>query len=197
MDVQLLLQTQAGVTPIKNFYLDMFDDETIELTRSIQDVRDITKQFSDYSKSFNLPASAANNEAFKFFFKTDLLDGYNQHQEANAIIEFKGIPLIAGTLELVGSNTYKGKEKTYEVVFYGSVKSISQVMGEDTLPQIDWSAYDHNLTFGVVNFSWNGNLFNGGIVYPLWDCSNRGWIYDSIITQAAQETLPLLTGLFS
>ena len=35
---------------IENNRIDLFDDETIELTSTIQDVRDIAKVFADYSK---------------------------------------------------------------------------------------------------------------------------------------------------
>ena len=194
MEVKIFLQTQRGVTPERNFYIDLFDDETIELTRSIQDVRDISKQFSDYSREFNIPASPNNNEAFKFFFKTDFQNGYNQHQEANAIIEFKGIPLLAGTIELMGASTYKGKEQSYEVVFYGNVKSISQTMGEDTLPQLDWSAYDHTLNRSNVQDSWFNLLFSGAVVYPLWDCSTRGWYYNSNGNQNNPQNIAEFSG---
>ena len=42
--------------------VDLFSDETIEINSSIQDFRDIGKIFSDYTQSFNVPASDTNNK---------------------------------------------------------------------------------------------------------------------------------------
>ena len=44
--------------------IDMFDDETINLTSKIQDVKDIGKVFTDFSETFTVPASRENNKVF-------------------------------------------------------------------------------------------------------------------------------------
>ena len=41
--------------------LDLFDDESINVTQSVQDVNDISKVFGDYSQTFSVPASARND----------------------------------------------------------------------------------------------------------------------------------------
>ena len=37
--------------------VDMFKDESVTITQSIQNVKDPSKIFTDFSKTFNLPAS--------------------------------------------------------------------------------------------------------------------------------------------
>ena len=37
--------------------VDFFDFETIEINSTVQDFRDISKVFTDYSREFSLPAS--------------------------------------------------------------------------------------------------------------------------------------------
>ena len=49
---------------IENQRVDLFNDETIEVTSTIQDFRDISKIFSDYTQSFNVPASDTNNKRY-------------------------------------------------------------------------------------------------------------------------------------
>ena len=44
--------------------VDLFEDETISVTSKIQDIRDISKVFTDFSQSFTLPASKKNNKIF-------------------------------------------------------------------------------------------------------------------------------------
>jgi hypothetical protein len=52
---------------INNQRVDLFDDENISLTQTIQNVRDIEKVFTDFSKSFTIPASKTNNKIFKHY----------------------------------------------------------------------------------------------------------------------------------
>ena len=48
--------------------VDFFDFESIEVTSTVQDFRDISKVFTDYSKTFNVPASRTNNKIFKHYY---------------------------------------------------------------------------------------------------------------------------------
>jgi len=44
--------------------VDLFKDESVNLTQSLQDVKDIEKVFTDFSRTFSVPASRANNKIF-------------------------------------------------------------------------------------------------------------------------------------
>ena len=44
--------------------VDLFDDESVVLTQTIQNVKDVQKVFTDYSKTFTLPATKENNKIF-------------------------------------------------------------------------------------------------------------------------------------
>ena len=47
--------------------VELFKDESVVLTQSIQNVRDIQKVFTDYSKTFTIPATKENNKIFKHY----------------------------------------------------------------------------------------------------------------------------------
>ena len=57
---------------IQGTRIDLFNDESISLTQTIQNVRDIGKVFTDFSKSFTLPASKTNNKIFKHYYNFDI-----------------------------------------------------------------------------------------------------------------------------
>jgi len=40
--------------------VDLFKDETVSFTQTIQNVKDISKIFTEFSKTFSLPASKVN-----------------------------------------------------------------------------------------------------------------------------------------
>ena len=47
--------------------VELHDNESVVLTQSLQDVLDIQKVFTDYSRTFNVPASKNNNKIFKHY----------------------------------------------------------------------------------------------------------------------------------
>ena len=55
--------------------IDLFSDEGIQITSRINDVRDISKVFTDFTQDFSIPASATNNKLFKHFYNVDIIIG--------------------------------------------------------------------------------------------------------------------------
>ena len=64
-------QTAISTTEEDFVRLDLMEEELISLTQVIQDVKDIDKLFTDYSRTFNLPASKTNNKIFKHWYNPD------------------------------------------------------------------------------------------------------------------------------
>ena len=65
---------------IEGEQIELYDDESITLTQSIQDVRDIKKIFYDYSRTFSVPASKNNNKIFKHFYNY-FIDGFDARKK--------------------------------------------------------------------------------------------------------------------
>ena len=45
--------------------IDLFTDESINMVQSIQNIKDISQVFVEFSRSFDVPASKNNNKVFK------------------------------------------------------------------------------------------------------------------------------------
>ena len=45
--------------------IDLFKDETVSITQTIQNIKDIAKVFTSFTKTFSVPASSTNNKLFK------------------------------------------------------------------------------------------------------------------------------------
>ena len=52
---------------------DLFQEESIEINLSTQNIKDISKVFGDFTQSFTIPASSANNKMIFGFFSRDPL----------------------------------------------------------------------------------------------------------------------------
>ena len=52
--------------------VDQFKDESVSFTQTIQNVKDIKKIFTEFTKTFALPASKKNNKIFKHYYNYDI-----------------------------------------------------------------------------------------------------------------------------
>ena len=95
----------------------VFDDEKIILKSSIKDVADVTKTFTDFTQSFNVPASQNNNKILKHWYNADVL-GFDQRERKEANIELNYAPFRFGTIEIKGAIVEDGKIKSYSLLFF-------------------------------------------------------------------------------
>lgn len=160
--------------------LDLFKDEDVNITLSIQNVRDISKLFTDFTQNFSVPASRNNNDIFKHYYNSDITGGFSASQRQDAIIYLNKEVFREGSIELNGVNMENGKPSAYEVVFFSAGVNLKDLFGEDELIDLDLSAYDHSYSGSVIRGAMEGTtpLHSGNVIYPL--ISPVGdWFYDS------------------
>jgi len=160
--------------------LDTYKDEDISITLNIQNIKDISKLFVDFTQNFSVPASAANNAAFKHYYNADVSGGFQASLRQDATLFLDKELFREGTIELLGVNLEQGKASSYEVVFFSAGVNLKDLFGEDELIDLDLSAYDHAYDGAVIRGAMEGTtpLNSGNIIYPL--ISPVGdWHYDS------------------
>lgn len=160
--------------------VDLFSDETIEINSSIQDFRDIGKIFSDYTQSFNVPASDTNNKIFKHFYNFNITGGaYDNRKKKEAFIEINYLPFRQGKVRLNSVKMRNNKPHSYDITFLGkTVVSIQDTIGDDLISQLPYlDNYDHEYTdANVKNGFQNGldlNSQSDSIIYPLITSKKR------------------------
>ena len=79
--------------------VDLFNDENVSLTQVLQDVKAIDKVFTDYSRTFNLPASKINNKLFKHWYNPDI-DGFDSNIQSDAKIELNYLTTLNYLIDL-------------------------------------------------------------------------------------------------
>jgi hypothetical protein len=149
--------------------VDLFQDETIQLTRAIKDFL-TTAARTDFTQQFNIPSTAVNDPIFQNYFdENSVLSGWNAFLKLDAIIYIHSIPIFNGCIELTGVEFKNGLPRQYNLIFYGQGKTAMADFGEKTLPMVDWSAYNHTVNYTTVIDSWFGNLLSGKVLYPVAD----------------------------
>lgn len=153
---------------------EMFKDESVQLTQTIQNVKDIGSIFTDFSRSFNLPASKHNNKLFKHYYDINLTNTLSTptflaNDTLPAEIKLNNRLFKKGFIALDGVSMKENKPYAYKVTFFGETIKIKNALKAKTLQDIFQSinTYDHEYSVSNVVQGLETSLFSGAVRYPL------------------------------
>lgn len=123
---------------IKDQRVDIFKDESVTLTDSIQNVRDIEKIFTSFSQSFNLPASKTNNKILKHYYNFNIEQNFafDARIKTPANIELSSLPFRRGYIKLEGVDLKDNIPYSYRVTFFGEIVKLKDAIGESKLSDL-------------------------------------------------------------
>ena len=163
--------------------VELFSDETINVTSSIQNAKDISKIFTDFSKDFTVPATAQNNKIFKHYYNYDIVDGFDARLRQDALLQINHATFRKGKVALMGVNMKNNNPSSYKIVFYGSTVTLPDLFGDDVLPDIlELNDYNHEYSPQQVKTGLETSLIDGNIIYPLITHSKRLYYNSTIYT---------------
>ena len=175
---------------IQDTRVDLFKDETVSLTDTIQNVKDIAKIFTTFTKTFTLPASSVNNKLFKHYYNFDILDttlttsAFDARKKVTARLELNHIPYKDGKIKLEGVNMKNNQPYAYRVTFFGNTVDLKDIIGEDKLNVLT-SLNSLNKDFDAANMETylKANPASNDIIVPLITHTQR-LFYNSTAHQA-------------
>lgn len=165
---------------IGNFKLDMFKDESIELNSSVANINDISKNTTEYTKSFTVPASHINNKIFKHYYNANIDNTFDARTKVDGRIELAGIPFKFGKWRLEKVAVKQNKPSSYTINFRGNLVSLKEKFKEDELTSLDLSAFDHIYNSDNVKAGLTSSLFGGDLIYNLF--AKKQYYYNSVIS---------------
>ena len=159
--------------------VDMFKDESVSITQSIQNVKDIAKVFTEFTKTFTLPASKANNKIFKHYYNFDITGGFDARTKKDATLELNNLPFKKGKIKLEGVDLQNRRPKSYRITFFGNTVTLKDLLGEDKLNALT-SLNSLNETFAPANIktALQRDPASNDVVVPIITHSKRIY-YDS------------------
>lgn len=164
---------------IEGVRLELFNDEKINVSSSVQNISDISKVFTDFSQTFTVPASPHNNELFQHFYQNDVDSTIDYGIRRKAFIEIDLTFFRRGLMSLEKATLKKGSAENYSVTFYGDVLTLKDKFGEDELSNLDYNAYNHLYNGVEVQNRITDDLTPYDVRYPLIS-SLRVWQYNTI-----------------
>tara|TARA_R110002060_G_scaffold11985_2_gene17294 strand:+ start:8870 stop:10945 length:2076 start_codon:yes stop_codon:yes gene_type:complete len=172
---------------IANTLVDMFDDESVSLTNTIQEIKDIAKVFTSFSQSFVVPASKVNNQLFKHYYNFNIDNGFDARLKVNATIELNYLPFQKGKIKLEGTELKNNEIYGYKITFFGNTVELKDLIGEDTL---DALVGDSNWIDGFTKPYSSSAIYTG--LVSGYDITNGGVSYsNAIITPLITHTTRL------
>ena len=146
--------------------IELFEDEKISVTSSVQDIADVSKAKTDFTQSFTIPASTTNNEIFKHWYESSLDGGFDHRIKYDGYIEIDTFTFRVGSFALNDVKYKNNMLDAYSIVFYGKAKSIKDLFKEDKIASLDFSSLDHSFTSAEVLAKINATT--GFVAYPLF-----------------------------
>jgi len=160
--------------------VDQFKDESVSFTQTIQNVKDLKKIFTEFTKTFALPASKKNNKIFKHYYNYDIANGFDARIKVNASLELNDIPFKTGKIALTGVDLKNNVPHTYKITFYGNTVNLKDILGDSQLSTLSsLSQYNTSYDFATV-LSAMQNEYLGNLRVPLITHTDRA-IYDSTL----------------
>ncbi len=146
--------------------LDLFEDESVTITDSIKNVKDIGKIFTPFSQQFNVPASKHNSKIFRHYEDSDITNSFDARYKVDALIKLNGSDYKKGKVRLNSVSMKDNKPHSYKLVFFGDTVELKDILGETMLSGL---TYDPSLDFDYTraNVLTKFTTDNLDVSYPL------------------------------
>ena len=145
---------------------DLYEEEDIPLTLSIDDFKNVAEQVKSYSKDFNLPATKRNYRIFNNMFEVTRADDgliFNPYVKTKCVLKQDGFILFEGYLRMINVKDDEG-EISYNVNLYSEVIALADTLKEATFADLDFTELAHDYNKQQIKYSWEG-AYGSGVTY--------------------------------
>jgi len=163
-----------------NVQLDTYEEIDISLNYQIDDILDISKRNTSYSKTIILPGTTNNTKFFHQIFDVNIDNiTFNPNVRIKAIVRIGDNEIFNGYLRL--TNIFNNNnEITYEANIQGSLKDIMTTIADYSLRDLDMSEYDHVRDMTNIEDSWTYNIQKFGANLNVGEPGD-GYVYPYIV----------------
>jgi hypothetical protein len=146
--------------------LDMFNDESVTITDTIKNTKDISKVFTPFSQQFNVPASKHNSKLFRHYEDNDVVNSFDARFRVDALIKLNGTDYKKGKLRLNSVTMKDNKAHAYKLVFFGETIELKDILGEDDLSRLEFPS-SLNFAYDYDTIKSKFTSTSGDVCFPL------------------------------
>lgn len=169
IDIRRITIKGAGATPPLVFtdladgqvICDLYEDEDIPLSLSIDDFKNVAEKTQSYSKDFNLPATKRNNRIFTQIFEItnsveSNAESFNPYVQTQCVLKQDGNVIFKGFLKLIDIVNKEG-EISYNVNLYSESIILVDVLQNRLFRDLDFDELTHDYNKTNITDSWYDN----------------------------------------
>lgn len=135
--------------------VEMYDNDPVVLNYQFQDFQEINSSKSNYSQTFRVPLTKANQDIFGAIQDVSVITGtFDVKKKIDASLSDDGIPLMNGYVQVKSFVQTAGKWMDVELVFFGETANLSKSIGDKMLREFDFSAYNTTLNPTNIEATW-------------------------------------------
>ncbi len=156
--------------------VDLFKDESVSLTQTIKNVKDLKKVFTEFTQTFSVPASSVNNKIFQHYYNFNISGGFDARKKQAARIELNDLPFKDGKIALQGVELKNNLAHTYKITFFGNTVDLKDILGDNQLASLP---LNQNLVYDYTDVTSRMPQVTNDILVPLITHTNR-LIYNGV-----------------
>jgi len=148
--------------------LELFKDESVSITDTIQNVKDPAKIFAPFSQQFSIPASKSNNKFFKHYYNSKIENSFDARFQGDGLIQLNGVNYKIGKLRLTSVELKNNVAYSYKLVFTGETVEFKQILAENELSSLQFpESLDFDYTSDFVKSKLQGSAEGDDLIFPL------------------------------
>lgn len=161
----------------KNF-VDLYQDISIPVTKSLADIRDLSKRSGGYTTSIEVPATKSNMNLFGHLYDLNITNGtFDTRRKYTCVVIKDDVHIFQGYIKLDSFNKYEGPDGETIITFNISLMdNISNFFGKikDKYLNPDENVTNNNNIFNNNNgsFDYKNNIFWDDLYVPKYNYTN-------------------------
>lgn len=159
--IQLIAYPQGtdlnGSGFLDNTILDLYADNPIPLTLTVDNFTNVIENTSSYSLPMDLPGTKINNKFFTFIFEITADSSFNPHTRTPIKIKQDTIDTFSGYLQLINI-IKKAGAISYKVILFSEAINLKDKLAAKNMRDLDFSELDHRYDSINIIDSWTGVL---------------------------------------
>ena len=158
-----VLEAQSNIFSDGQVICDLYNEQEIPITLSVDSFKNAGEKQQSYSKAFNLPATKHNNLIFEHIFdftrSSSSIPLFNPYKQTKATYKENGIVIFQGFLRLINIQEKKG-ERSYNVNLYSETTTLATILKTKTFADLSsvLDELNHSFNRTEITQSWYGLL---------------------------------------
>lgn len=145
--------------------IELFGNESINLTFNLEDLTSIQSRFANYSKEISIPGSKHNNNLFGHLYDLNSFENFTYAKQYDALVLSDSLPLFNGVMELQSIEFDEDERTIYNILLLSDFAGLKEEIKNLNLNDLDLPL-SNNVNLDYVEDVLKDNVNDGIDFFP-------------------------------